>query len=296
MTDATGHDSLARFVAAALARHRDCAPFVRLLAAELPPRERRSWLRLADALASGDVTAATKAAAANTACWIPLFASPAGDPRLPARMLQTATRGPDDPRPGWPTFVYPAVVTMVALAALAFLSPMFRSLFEDFGMSLPLLTRWLLAIGAFSATVWKPALVVVGIALIGWWISGRRRRRHPAAAASFTRAVARLVAAGVQAEEAVAIAGHGVVASPPDIGRPRPPLGYAAAAALEFAPRPAALLLDAVADCHEDRARGVLGTDEWLAGPLTTLTLALVVGFVVVAFLAPLVRLIQNLS
>jgi hypothetical protein len=82
-------------VARAVARHRGIEPLVRLVAAELPPCERMPWLRMADALATGDVAQGTAAATASTACWIPLFASGAGDPRLTVRLLQTAAR----PRP-----------------------------------------------------------------------------------------------------------------------------------------------------------------------------------------------------
>ena len=69
---------IAKHVAHALTRHRDSAPFVRMLAAELPPSEQRPWLRMADALATGDIQQATAAASATISCWIPLFASAAG--------------------------------------------------------------------------------------------------------------------------------------------------------------------------------------------------------------------------
>lgn len=57
MSHASTTDVIERHVATALDRHHDSTGFVRLMAAELPPRERTPWVRMADALDRGDVAA-----------------------------------------------------------------------------------------------------------------------------------------------------------------------------------------------------------------------------------------------
>jgi len=291
---------IAKHVEQALARHRDSAPFVRLLAAELPPAEQQPWLRMADALASGDIQQATAAASAAIACWIPLFASAADDARLPARLLQTATSPPRAGEQGWLVVVYPLTLAAFCLALLTVLSntllPTIEAALTAFGTELPLITRIAFGIGPFMASIWQPALVIAGFGTVCLWLAARWSASSSATAARFTRCLARLVAAEIPTEEAIAIASRAVAARGLTAAAPRRPLSFAAVAALDFAPKTAAVLLDAVADCHDDQARNSLSVSQWFTGPVMIGLVGLLVAFVAISVLMPLVKLITALS
>lgn len=292
MSDRRTAAVIERQVAAALDRHRDSAAFVRLVAAELPPREQPPWVRMADALDRGDVAAGTAAAARSIGCWIPLFASQARDPRLAVRLLQTAARPAAAPAGPWPLLWYLAAVTTLALGLLVMLSltviPTYRYLIADFGVEPPTVTKWVLKLPRFFASLWQPLLCTAGVIALPWWLATRGVARSSATATAFTRTLARLIAADVPADEALTLASHAAGVRPVDPAAPRRPLGYAAAAATEFAPRTAAVLLDAIADCHDDHARGRLSLAQWLIGPVLIAVVGLIVGLVAIALFLPL--------
>jgi hypothetical protein len=296
----TSRATIAKHVARAIERHRDRATFVKLVAAELPPNEQRGWLELADALATGDMARGTTAAEAALAPWIPLFASPAGDPRLLARILETAGKPPQAPEAGWRLFAYPLALAALSLGLLGLLSAtvltVFETIFEDFGMELPLVTRAALAIRPFMASVWEPLLLATGLVIVARWLLARWSARGSAITAAFTRSLARLVAADVPTDEAITLAEQVVHAPAVDLASPGRPLTYAAAAALDFVPRSAAILLDAVAACHEDRGRGAISLGQWFVGPALIVTVGLLVGFVALALFWPLLNLVSALS
>jgi len=300
MSDQRPTTVIERQVATALERHRDSAGFVRLMAAELPPRERPPWVRMADALDRGDVAAGAAAATRSIGCWIPLFASHARDPRLAVRLLQTAARPATGPAGPWLLLVYLAAVTTLAFGLLFFLSlsviPTFKILAADFGAELPSITRLVFALPPFMASIWQPLVAVAGVIAFPWWLATRWSARSAATATAFTRTLARLIAADVPTEEALALASHAVGARPVDPAAPRRPLGYAAAAATEFAPRTAAVLLDAIADCHDDRSRGRLSLGQWLIGPVLIAVVGVIVGLVALALFMPLIKLVSDLS
>lgn len=291
---------IAKHVEQSLTRHRETASFVRLLAAELPPRERPPWLRMADALATGDVQQATTAASAAIACWIPLFASAAGDSRLPARLLQTAASPPRAAEQGWLLVVYPLALAVFCMALLTVLSttlfPVVQASLEDWGQEPPLITQIAFGIGRLMASVWRQTLVMAGLGTVSMWLAARWSAYSSATAARFTRCLARLVAAEIPADESIAIASQAVAARGLTAAAPRRPLSYAAVAALDFAPRTAAVLLDAVADCHEDQARNSLSMSQWFIGPVMIGLVGLFVGFIAAALLMPLVKLATNFS
>lgn len=292
-------DVIARLVAEAIERHRDQAAFVRLVAAELPQREQPPWGAVAAALETGDVARGAAAAAATPAVWIPFFASPIGDPKLPARILQTAAQPPRTAEARWLLVAYPLALAILALGLLTILSalvlPPFETIFRDFGMELPLVTRAALAVRPFMASIWQPVLLAGGLVIVAWWLMTRWSAGTAATSTAFTRSLARLVAGGISADEAIAVAGRVVDARNLALATPRRPLSYAAAAALDFAPRTAAILLDAVADCQEDRSRGLFGLGQWYVGPAMIVMLGLLVGFVALALFWPLVKLVNFL-
>lgn len=290
---------LARHVAAAIDRHRGIAPYVRLVAAALPSGERGSWQRMADALAAGDVAAGVAAARTAAACWVPLIATAAGDPRLEARILQAAVRAP---RGGgrWAALVPTLAVAGLALLVMLLLAttvlPLFETLFDDFGLQLPWLTRATLALGPAVRSLWQPGGAALVLGGILWWILAVQVPRRSAAVADFTHAVARLVAGGVADDDALLLAARVVAARPVDPASPTRPLTHAAVAALEAPPAAAAVLLDAVAACHDDRSRGGSSVGEWFTGPLAVGLIGLLVGGIVLALFLPLVKLVSNLS
>jgi hypothetical protein len=289
-----------RHVAAAVARHRGIAPYVRLVADALPPRERRPWQRMADVLAAGDASGGIEGTRSVAGCWIPLIASGANDPRLEARILQAAARAPYGAGGRWSVFVSALMAAGLALVLLLLLAttvlPLFEAIFEDFGIQLPWLTRMTLALGPALRSGWQPLLAAGGLGGLCWWSLSRRAARHAAVVADFTRTLARLVAGGVPDDDALLLASRVVAAPVVDAARPVRPLTSAAVAALEASPSAAAVLLDAVAECHEDRARGAPSVGEWFLGPLAMVMVGLFTGLLVVSLFLPLVKLVSDIS
>jgi hypothetical protein len=291
---------LQKHIAAAVARHRDIEPAVRAIAAELPPREARPWLAMAAVLARSDAEAATAAAGVDPACWMPLVATPPGDPRLFGRLVAAAGRPAVAADRGWATLAYPLVLAALALLLLigvaVFILPMYEAIFDDFDIELPAITTWVLAIGGFLRSLWKPLLLAAALVCGGRWLAAWWSRRGPAVAAAFTRLVAMLVEGGVSQTEALHLATRAVGVDAVNLARPRRPLTHAAIAALAYDPPVAAGLLEAVADCHEQRALRSRGLREVFLGPLAIVVVGLIVGSVALGLLLPLLKMIKDLT
>jgi len=292
---------LRRHVSAAVARHGGIVPAIRAIAAELAPRERRPWVAMADALARGDVAAGlTAAAAADPACWMPLFSTPAGDPRLLGRIVAAAGGPPVATPRGWLPLVVP--LTLVALAfgllgALSFgLTPLLEEVFTELNMELPPLTQRMLGTAAFMRSISKPLLLGAGLVIAGWGLTRRWIRRGPAVAAAYTRHLARLVESGVPQDEAVELAAWAVGVPPVSPARPRRPLSHAAVAALAHEPAVAGGLLDAVAECHALRVAGTSFAAGSLWSTLAFGVVLLTVGLYLIGILLPLINLIRQFS
>jgi type II secretory pathway component PulF len=58
----------------------------------------------------------------------------------------------------------------------------------------------------------------------------------------------------------------------------------------------AAVLLDAIADCHDDQSRGRLSLGQWLIGPVLIAVVGLIVGLVALALFMLLIKLVIDLS
>ena len=294
-------DSLVRrHVTEALARHASAAAAIRAVAAELGPREGRPWLTMADALARGDVAAGTAAAARDPACWMPLFSTPAGDPRLLGRMVAAAGTPRGGPEPAWVMLLASLGMVGLPLAVLFGMSflvvPMFEEIYSDWGSTPPSITRWAIAIAHFMQTIWKPLVLMGLLVAAGWALTRRWIRRGSNVAAAFTRHLARLVEAGVPQDESLELAARAVRVSPVSPVRPRRPLTHAAVAALAYDPPVAGGLLDAVAECHALRAVGGTGAAGNLFGTVAYVGVALIVAFYILALFMPLIRIINDLS
>lgn len=297
------NDVLGRQVAAVHARRDAVVPILSAVADSLDAgagsRAGQRYREGAAALASADPTRAIAAARSDPAAWLPLF--PASSPvecQLP-RLLAEARRPLARARRRWSALAYPLIVLGVATLVVAVLSmtvmPAFRKLFDDFGLQLPLLTRGVLAITDLFASGWIPA-TLGGVALVaGWWLAVRYRPGGPTVAAGFTEALAGLVAAGVPAAEAVALAARGVGVADAAPGDPAP-LSHAARAALTLPPATAGRVLEAVAACHADRARRSADGMAWFVGPLAVGVVGTIVGLITAALFAPLIKLVVALS
>lgn len=296
------NDTLQRYAADAATRHRDAAPLARALGEDLSAARGRSWELMARALESGDAAAAGRAAAADARCWIPLFARSGGEPVGVGDLLAAAERPRSTVSLVWASVAYPLIIVGVAILVVAILSamvvPMFASMFEDFGIELPLPTRAVIALAQFMSTIWGPLIVAAGCVAIGRWLMITRSPRGARAAEAFTRALASLAAAEVPRGDALDLAAAAAQVRPTLATKParRGPLTAAALEALSYEPQAAGVLLSAIADCHKDRARGGLSVTQWLIGPVAIGLVGIFVGFIVIALFMPLISLVSALS
>lgn len=287
-------------VVRAMHHHATIGVTLRAIAAELPERFRRPWLLLADAVDRADESAAVAVARTDPQVCLPLVGCDPDDPRLLPRLLRTAL---DMTRPidaWWAPLAYPLLVAVVTLGLLAVLLvsivPIFHDILEGFGAAPPAITRSVFALCAFVATGWKPAALLVAVAGAVWAVAGRLAPRRSEVTATFTRSLAWLVGGGMSVDAAIRVAARVVGTRTPNRERPAGPLTHAAIAAVSCPPPAAVTLLEAVADCHEDRARRRRGMLTSAIGVVLTLVVSLVVAVVVVGLMAPLVRLVSVLT
>lgn len=295
-------DVLQRYAAEAVIRHRSLAGFARALGEDMPQRQGRPWELMARSLSAGDAKAAAQAAAADARCWLPLFARREKDPLLLPDLLDAAERPRSAVSFGWAAFAYPLIVIGTALLVMTLLSglvvPMFSSMFEDFGLQLPMATRAVISLAQFMATVWGPVLVAAALIAVGRWLMITRSPRGARAAETFTRSLALLAEAEIPSRDAIDLAAAAARVRPAIACVParRGPMTAAAAEALTYEPRAAGVLLRAVADCHADRGRGGLSATQWLIGPVAIGVVGMFVGLVVIALFMPLISMVNALS
>lgn len=305
MTDQQRFESL---VAAAVLRHAGLGDTLRAIAAELPAGESRRWLRMAEAIDRGDAAAAVASARIDPALWLPLVSGSgptAGqDAQLLPRLLRLAGKTPGNQWP-WLPLLYPVVVVAIAMGVLFALStgivPVFAEIFRDFGSSLPRLTRLVLGLATFMKSPW--AVVLAGLLVFAGWGGvawARLFRRRQAAVAAFTRSLAWLVGDGFGQDAALACAcqavGPTTETGPAATAQPAWPLTPAAAAALAQPHAAAAILLEAIADCHDDRGRRRSGFLVDAINTCAIVAVAVLVAMTAMALMLPLVKLVVDLS
>ncbi len=314
-------------------------PALRAFADEMPPgRRRRELLAVCRILDQGDATAAATALAVLPEYWIPLLsaASSSSDPGRILREFLDESQRADELRRQWRlTLAYPAIVAAIALLVLlgfaAFVAPQFYEIFQDFNLSLPGLTifiinasRWivspegLLTIGVVAAVV---AILVVGPRLFpesfGAWVNDRLGNLfgRSTAIAQFSRFLADLLDAGMDAPSALRIAGFTSrrprlraagwsLARDLDAGAAAPPrrdqhpltatLVYALRSDIPTASR--VHLLKELSSSYADRVRNRLSWTQGVIQPIAIAAIGAIVGLVVIALFLPLVDLINNLS
>ena len=295
-------DTLARYVTDAVARHRDAASLAKAIGEDLPARQGRPWEVMAGVLASGDTKAARRAAAADTRCWLPLFAHRGEQPLRLDDLLDAAERPRSHVSLGWAAIAYPLIIVGMAILVVSLLSamvvPLFAAMFADFGMQLPAATRAVISLAEFMATAWGPLLVAAALIAIGRWLVITRSPRGARAAETFTRSLASLTAAEIPRGDAIELAAAAARVRLATAAMParRGPMTTAALQALSYEPKAASVLLVAIAECHRDRGRGGLSTTQWLIGPVAIGVVGIFVGFIVIALFMPLISLVSALS
>lgn len=294
-----GDDVLVRHAVAATARHRGLEPAVRALAADVPPQRRGAWEQLAAALSSGREADVAAAAGADPACWIPLVAHATPAAALDG-LAQLAARPPHRFGGWWRVLAYPLAISGIALVVLFFVGvlvlPIFDQLFDDFGLEVPRITKLVQFVLLKVVGGWGPLAVGAAAIVAGRFIMIRRAQWGPEVTATFTAALADLVAGGVAADDAVALAGRSVGARAITRGTPRRPLTAAASAALDLPAAAGSGILRALAVNHAARGRASVETLEWLIGPIAVGVAGVLVGVVVLALFMPLISLVNALS
>jgi type IV pilus assembly protein PilC len=329
--------ALRAHMARVLEQGKRIAPALAAYAEEMPRGRRRRQLQtVIGVLQRGDATQAAAALALLPDYWIPLL-SAASSSRDPGRVLHEfidESRRSDELRhQWWLTLAYPMFIAAMAIAvctALSFLVvPIFSSIFGDFDLELPTLTRTVVALADWivSGGLLMAALICTAIGLIIWvvwrslpaakrssladrinWPFGRRT-----AVARFARFTADLLEGGLGLPESIRIAGHTThksalratasqLAPETSAGRAQRPEPHALTAALLYALRadiatPARIhLLREISNCHAAKARFRLSWTRGCIEPLSICVVGALVGVIVLAIFLPLFKLIEGLS
>ena len=325
-------------------RGQDLLPPLRAYAAEMPRgRQRRELEAVLRVLERGDAATATTSLAALPGYWIPLLsaASSSHDPgRVLRDFLQESQRAADLSRQWWIALAYPLFLTGIAvlvMAALSFLViPIFRDIFEGFGLQLPWLTVWLLTVSDWFTSgriiIIALALVLLAVLLV------RGRHLLPAglrvwfgdhfdplfgrstALARLAQFTADLLEAELSPAHALRLAGmatnRGAIkraawrvsaeleprqsqtAGDPPLRRSRRLIPATVVLALR-APLTATArvrVLREISACYADRARLRLSWTRGILEPIAICAIGLIVGVTVLALFMPLFTLIHGLS
>ncbi len=339
MVTAAEQAELDRHLARIVERARSLAPALRAYAAEMSPsRSRRQLLELLTVLDMSDTPQAVAALQRLPAFWIPLLAA-ATKTDDPGRMIQVfvreSNRAAELSRLWRRTLVYPLVLLSAAMAVMVFLSliviPVFRRLFEDFGLRLPALTQAVLAVAEWISSGWLmviAAAVAVGAYVltkfVEWglpealrnWLSDRfgKPLGRSTALAQFSQYLADLLEADFAPASALRLAGS--AAESPRLKRAawrtageicgggisnfanRRILTSSVLNAVEaeMPPRSRITLLRELSRCHGERAALLLSWTRGVLEPLAIVLVGFIVGAVVIGLFLPLVWLVQGLS
>jgi type IV pilus assembly protein PilC len=323
----------------ALVGARVLVPALRAYAQEMRGDRRRHELqRVCQVLESGDASSAAAALDALPEYWIPLL-SAAGASKDPGRVLheflEEAHETDELGRQWRRALAYPFLIVCLAVAVFVVLSvvvfPIFRVMFEDFGLQLPVFTSLTLAVAQW-VTSWQAlvAAIVIAIIAIAFFlpsgalpVSMRRwfRRRfggwfgRSTALARFARFMADLLEAGVDMPSALRLASDTTgspqlqeaswlmanhlesrrAGVPPSV---RNVLSATVTHALfkEIAQGSRIRLLKEVSNGYADRVRRRFSWAHGVLGPIAVGVVGLGVGLVVLALFLPLVNLVHNLS
>lgn len=322
-----------------LHRSRPIVPALRAYAAEMPAGwQRRQLAAVCRILERGDPNAAAAALVSLPESWIPLLsaATTAPDPGQILHEFLTESRRTEILRhQWWLTLAYPIVLLCLVMVVMTLLSifviPEFCAIFNEFDLSLPVITLWVLGVGQFLAR--SGILIIAALAGLLAIVLLNGNRLLPSSAfnwltsrihlpfgrrtsvARFARFTADLLEAGVGLPDALRIAAFTInrlrirrsawqLAT--DIEATggfsqrayRRPLtasvAYALAADLPTESR--VRLLREISNSHADRTSINLSWASGVVEPIAILAVGIVVGLTVIGLFLPLVKLVEGLS
>jgi type IV pilus assembly protein PilC len=308
-------------------------------AAEMPlGRNRRQFTKMLEIVERGDARQAAAGVEHTPALWIALL-SAASASQEPAQILEQflaeSQRADELRRQWWWSLAYPVVILLLATAVLLFLCcvpiPIFREMFQGFGLRLPRLTQFVLW---FSASVTSGRIFIAGfvVLVVGFvfykaigllpfsvrnWIGDRfgTPLGRATVLAQFSQALADLLEAQLPPASALRIAGFATqsprlrraswrLATDIETGGLVDAASYrrTITATLLYALRgdlplpPRVRLIRELSAAYADRADRSLSWTRGVIEPLGIVLVGLLVGIVVVALFMPMVFLIQGLS
>jgi type IV pilus assembly protein PilC len=322
----------------AMERARPLIPALRAYMAEMPTgRSRRRLLATIDVIEHGDVSLAVKSFTDSPAYWIPLLSSTssARDANGTLQKFISESRRTGRLSNQWrQIFIYPLLIILVAGAVIAFLSivviPVFRDVFSGFGLRVPGFTRFILDVSAVISSgriLWIAAVLIVialgvlfgaRLAPASLWPAFIDRfgpLRRAAVAARFSRFLADLLEADVDAPNALRIASRttgssllnraayqlaGEIETGQEVAAAKYRRTITASvvwAVQSHLPLPArSAFLRELSTNHARRASEFLSWAHGIVQPMFILVIGLLVGAVVLALFLPLISLIQGLS
>lgn len=330
-----------RQLAQLLERSRELLPPLQAFAAELPPGRQRRQLELLTSKLARETLAAPEAMQAFRTLpgyWLPLLsaATASRDPgRILREFLRESQQAEELRRQWWRALIYPLLLLAIATAVLVGLSwlviPIFKQVFQGFGIRMPVLTTVVLTAADWIVSGKALLVIVGGLASAGilWlarrWLSTAVRQwwqdclaprwGHSTAVARFTQFTADLLEAGVPLQHALGLAG--LATGNGSIERAAQRVAASLAGATETWPDKNRRLLtrtvhfalvstDASAHRvrllreislnHAERMRWRLSWTRGFIEPLAICLVGLIVGVVALALFLPMFHLVQGLS
>lgn len=322
-----------------LSRRADLVPALRAYAADAAPASIRSPVqKLAAAIEGQDARAIEACVTRAPACAIPLLGAVAAG-RTAAEIVsvfdEQARAAAELKRQGRWRLAYPATLVGIGMLVLLIVSATagstYRSLFDEFGLAIPIGTQLVLALlDAFAsgrAFLWLAigSLAVYGVRRSAGFLPVRLlhlcellapfRLGKSLTVGRLAEYTSCLIEAGLARGEAVRIAGAAtgrltladsarrfadhLQPGGPEISTTQhqgltAPVAYALTADLSQSAR--VRLMREIAACHSDTARLRMPYRSGYMGPITLLLVGLFVLFVVLALFAPVIALIDSLN
>jgi type IV pilus assembly protein PilC len=320
-------------------RGREIVPALRAYSSEVNSRNRRRQLEAVIAvLEHGDPADAANRLDMLPGYWIPLLtaATSSRDPgRVLREFLRESRRVEDLQRQWWLTLAYPLLVIVITLGVLVAFSvlviPIFREIFNGFGLKLPNFTIIVLSVAEFISSgraILALLLVLVGVFLlrsavralpggVKQWFADRVGipLGRSTALARFTQFTAELLEADLETWQALRLAGMATesrrlrhaawqLANHIESNGPGPTRSQRQLLSATFIhaihddlpAKGRVRLLRELSETHSHRAGTRLSWTRGIIEPIAVCLIGLAVGCVVLALFLPLISLIQGLS
>jgi len=320
-------------------RGRRLTPALSAYAAEMPhSRSQRQLMDLLQVLDMNDTSQAVAALQRLPAFWIPLLgaATTTDDAGRMVQVFVRESKRADELARLWrQTLVYPLFILCAAAAVMVLFStiviPIFRNVFDGFGLKLPPLTRAILVVAEVITSGWIIAIAAIVAAaayavaqFVQWglpealrnWLSDRfgKPLGRATSIAQFSQYLADLLEADFAPASALRLAG-GATKSPRlqraawraagviEVGgvngfsnRRILTASVLHAVEADLPRRSRVTLLRELSRCHGERAMTFLSWTRGVIEPVAIVFVGLIVGVFVVGLFLPLLSLIQGLS